>query len=274
MAVSALQDAHAFSFSNLVAVGHGDLDADSTKAKDFYPGGIFFANSPFGPRLIQYIQNRSTSAVVQGALVSSLGDNDGKTQITTSGAAAVNTTTKMTTSGLTASAHVGGLAHVVNSVATGTGLPPEGETSVVVSNTATVVMVDANLPFSATITSGDTVDLRGMYNAEAAAAGDLAYVVLGVVIGRNGIAAGNYGWVQKQGLCPNALIKASTALTQNDALIADTGRLGPAAGGSSAANLQVGTAAHVMNNDSTPDKSLVLLTLGFGFTPGTVDASA
>lgn len=271
--LTALADGNAFGFSGLASVSFRDLHANDLNPRGYTPGGIFFANHPAGPKLVQYIQNRSGSAYVQGALVSSLGDNDGKTQITSSGAAGVNTTSWYTTSGLTANAHVGGLSYVVNSLAAA-GAAPEGEESIVAANTATVVNLDPNLPYSATVTSGDTIDLCGTYNSEAAAAGDLASVVLGVTVGKNGIDNGNYGWVCKQGHCANALIKASTALTQNDALIADTGRLGPAAGGSAAANLQVGYAPHVVNSDIVSDKTAVVLTLGFGFSPGTVDASA
>ncbi len=270
---NALQDAHAFSFAGLSPVSIGDLDSDNVNPKGFTRGGIFFANTPFGPRLVQYVQNRSGSAVVQGALLSSLGDTDGKTQITTSGGASANTKTKATTSGLTADAHVGGGIYVLNCT-TGAGAAPEGEESLVVANTATVVNVDPNLPFSAVIASGDTINLCGFYNGEASAIGDLASVVLGVVTGKNGISAGNYGWVTKQGRCPNALIKAATALTQNDALVADAGRLGPAVGGAQGANLHCGYAPHVVNSDIVSDKTTVVLTLGFGFSPGTLDATA
>ena len=269
---NALLDAHNYNFANLTPIGIGDVNQDSPNARGYSPGAFSFMFSPFGCKVFQYVQNRG-SAFLQGALVSAVGDNDGKTQITTSGGAGVNSKILMTTSGLTANAHQGAIAHVVNSLI-GAGTPPEGEESLVSGNNATQVFIDPYLPFSATITSGDTVDLVGTYNSEAAAAGDIAAVVQGVVVTKVGVTAGNFGWVQKQGRCPNALIKAATALTQNDALIADAGRLGPAVGGTAAANLHCGYSPHVMNSDSVSDKTSVFLTLGFGFNPGTVDASA
>lgn len=270
---TAVADAHAFNFSLLTAISMEDLDGNHANPRGYIPGGIFFLNSPFGPRLMQYVQNRTTTAYLQGQLISSVGDTDGKTQITSSGAAGVNTVTQATTSGLTADAHVGANMYILNSLISA-GAPPEGEESVVVSNTATLVKVDPNLPFSATVTSGDTINLNGFYNAELSAIGDLGSVVLGVAVGKNGVDATNYGWVCKQGKCPNALIKASTAMTQNDAFIADTARLGPAVGGTATAQLQVGYAPNVVNSDIVSDKTTAFLTLGFGFNPGTTDVSA
>lgn len=270
---NALQDGNFFSFAPIAAVAIGDVEKDDAQGHQYMRGGIFFAHAFGGLKILQYVKNTETSTVSQGALLSAVGDTDGKTQITTSGGDSVNTKIKATTSGLTADKHAGGGAHVVNSTA-GTGVAPEGEDAPVVANTTTVVNIDPNLPFSATLKSGDLVDLYGLYNAELSADGDLAYAVLGVVLPKDGIGAGKYGFVQKQGRCFNVLVKASTALTQNDALVADAGRVGPAAGTTDIASFHVGTALHVLNSDSVPDKTSAMLTLGLGFNPGTLDASA
>jgi hypothetical protein len=270
---TALADANLYSFQGLSPVSQGSLAMASLTPRGYMPGGVAFIQSPFGLKLVEYIQNRTTTAYVQGALVSSLGDTDGKTQVTASGAAGVNTTKFFTTSGLTADAHVGGYAYVLNSTA-GTGFAPEGEAAIVVANSATIVTIDSMAPLSATFTTSDTIDLGGMWNTELSADGDIAAVVRGVVLPSSGIPAGYYGWVCRHGRCPNTLLKAATALTQNDALVADAGRVGPALGAADVANLHVGYAPHVVNSDTVPDKTLAYLTLGFGFNPGTIDASA
>lgn len=271
---TALADANTYSFRSMNPVSFGELNINSISPNRGYtPGGLHFIDSPWGLKLVEFIQNRTISDFAQGALVSSVGDTDGKTQITTSGGSTVNTTKYMTTSGLTANAHVGGSAYILNST-TGAGVAPEGEDAIIIANTTTVVTIDSLAPFSATVASGDTVDLSGLWNCEPSADGDIAYVVQGVVIGNLGISAGNYGWVCKAGRCPNALIKAATALTQNDALVADTGRLGPAVGSADASNLHVGYAPHVVNSDIVSDKTTAVMTLGIGFNPGTLDASA
>lgn len=270
---NALQDANLWNFSALSPVSMGDLNGDDLIPKGYRPGGIHFLQTPFGAKIVQYIQNRSGSTYAQGALVSSVGDADGKTQITSSGGASVNTIRQVTTSGLVANVHVGAGLYVLNCT-TGAGAAPEGEESIIVENSATLIMVDSNLPFSATVASGDTLDIAGFYNSELSADGDLAAVVLGVVIGKDGISNGNFGWVCKHGRCPNTLLKAATALTQNDAVVADAGRVGPAVGTTDPANLHVGYAPHVVNSDIVSDKTTVRLILGLGFNPGTLDASA
>lgn len=270
---SALYDTARFDLKTLTPVGVEDMKFDDAKGDKNIPGGIVFLQNVWGPKVFRYIRNKGGATVVHGTLLSCIGNNNGITQITTSGAAAVNTTTKATTSGLVANKHAGSGAYVVNSVAAA-GAAPEGEESLVVSNTATLVNFDSRLPFSATITSGDTIDLVGLYTAEASAIGDLAYSVLGVVIPDGGIRDDYWGWVQMQGHCSSALVKAATALTLGDAVVADAGRVGPAAGGTAAGNLHVGSALHVLNSDSVPDKTSILLTLGWGFNPATLDVSA
>lgn len=270
--MSALDSNQTFGFALLQPIGMGDLNTNSATPRGLNPGASVWTHTPWGLLLVRYVQNRDV-AVVKGALMSAVGDVNGKTQITSSGAAAVNTTTKITTSGLTASAHVGGGAYILNNT-TGTGTAPEGEDSIVVSNSTTEVIIDARHPYSATTVSGDTINLYGTYNSQLSADGDQAFAVQGVVMGKDGITAGNFGFVARNGYVPNTLLKAATALTQSDALVADAGRVGPAAGSADVALLQIGTAPHVVNDDIVTDKTSVYLILGPGFNPGTVDASA
>lgn len=270
---SALYDSNRYGLKTLTPIGLEDMKEDDGKGDRNVPGGLVFLQSPWGPKVFRYVQNKHSATVAHGALLSCVGDANGITQITTSGGAAVNTTVKATTSGLVSGKHAGSSAYVENSVASA-GAAPEGEESLVVSNTATVVNIDPRLPFSATITSGDTIDLIGLYTAELSAIGDVAHAVLGVVIPDAGIRVDKWGWVQTQGHCASALVKAATALTQNDALIADTGRVAPGVGTTSAGTLHVGAALRVLNSDVVSDKTSIFLTLGLGVNTATLDVTA
>lgn len=271
--MSALDSGHAFNFALMHAVGLGDLDTDSPVARGLNPGACVWTHTPWGMRLLRFVQNRHTAAVVKGALLSAVGDTDGKTQVAAAGAAGLNTTVKATVVGATADIHQGGGIYILNSTI-GAGTPPEGEDSIVASNTTTTIYVEVGNPFSATITPTDTINLYGTYNSQLSAQGDQAYAVQGVVIGKNGISSGNFGFVARNGYTPNTLVVAATALTQNDPLIADVGRVGPALGTASVGGLHIGKAPHVVNADIVSDKTSVYLTLGPGFNPGTIDASA
>lgn len=268
---TALDNDHLYNFTLLAPASVGDLNADAATARGGRLGSMFFANDAFGLRLYMLVQNRHTAAVVKGALMSAVGDTNGMTQITTSGGAAANTKVKATTTGLTANVHQGGGIYIQNCT-TSAGAAPEGEDSVVASNSATEVFVDPRNAFSAVIASGDTVNLHGIANGELAAAGDLAYAVLGVVVGKDGISAGNFGFVSRMGYTPNTLVKAATGLTQNQAVIADAGRVAPAS--ASATNLLLGTAPNVVVSDIVSDKTTIVLALGLGFSPGTAAGTA
>lgn len=267
--MSALDSGHTYGFALLQSIGIGDLDGDRVTAQGYIPNGVFWANSPFGFKLFKYIQNRHTATVTQGALVSALGDVNMATAVTTSGTAAQNTKVKATTTGLTANAHQGAIVYVQNSVAAA-GAAPEGEESIVAGNTATEIYVEPGNAFSATLSSGDTLNLIGSYNSDLSAAGDLAYGVQGVVVGKNGISAGNFGFVQVQGRCQSALVKAATGFTAGGVLIADVGRIGPAS--TSPANVHIGTVPNTVVSDIVSDRTTVILTLGPGFNPGAAAA--
>lgn len=271
--MSALDNDQSYGFAMLAPVGVGDLNGDFSTAKGFTPGQTFFAQSPWGMRTYMLVQNRHTAVVVKGALLRGLGGNNGYTQVTTSGAAGVNTKIKATTSGLTANNFQGCGFYVQNSLG-GAGTAPENEDGVVAGNSTTEIYLEPGHPLSATLTPGDTINVHSVYTAELSAANDLTYAVLGVVVGKDGISPSNFGFVARNGYTPNVLIKAGTGLNLSDALIADVGRAGPALGSTAAANMQIGTARHAKQSDAASTRTSVILALGLGFNPGTVDASA
>ena len=271
--MSTLDQDHSYGFALLTPVGVGDLNRDASVPTGFDPGQAFFARSPWGIRMYKSVQNRHTALVVKGALLRAYGGNTGYTQITTSGAAAANTKLKATTSGLTAGVYQGAGFYVQNSVA-GAGVAPEGEDAVVAGNSTTEVFIEPGMPLTAVVTPGDFINLHSVYAGEVAAVGDLAYAVLGVVVGANGISVGNYGFVAVHGYTPNTLVKAATAMGLGEPIIADVGRVASAAvAGTAAANLHLGTFRHAVQADSVSDKTSVLLTLGLGYNPGTADAT-
>ena len=214
----------------LVPVGPHDLEADDVDFKGKYkPGGYYFAIDDFSPKIFRYFRNRSTTALVQGDLISRIGGNNGETVIT----ASTGTTTAVQLVGapLTASAHVGNILFV-RSNNDSAGGAPERQSALISSNTSASVQVDASRPFTTAIAASDVLDILGTWNIEDSADGDFAYAVYGVVVAQNGVADNNFGFSQSWGYCPlAAYTSASTSLGF------------PIAASSVAARLKMATAA-------------------------------
>lgn len=262
------QTTMAINLAGIVPVGHEDLNSDSStqRAK---PGSYAFMLDGFGPRIFRYGQNRSTSTLGLGSLASRVGDNNGATSAGT--LASPFATTHVGTSGLTANKHVGSIFYVTDD-AGAAGAAPEGESTIVAANTATLINFDRSMPLSTALAASDTASMLGTYNIEASASGDLTWVVFGVVLGSSGIAAANYGWAQSWGMCPNA-IATTAAVTVNKPLIAGTGTV-VSGGATSAFNTVIGYAPIGAAADlADPFKTLVFMTLDFGFVPADTDAN-
>jgi hypothetical protein len=272
MTLLASVDAHVYNFNLLTPVSTGDLNRTAPDGKpQFGVNHYGFANTPFGIRIVKYIQNRTT-AVVQGALMSGVGDTGGITAFTCS-ATAGSSAKKIVTTGLTANVHKGAMLRCLDK-ASSAGAAPEAETVIVKANSAVLVEVDDDMEFSTAILVNDTFNLRSTYNSEAAAAGDNNLVVQGVVQAKDGIAADYYGFVSCYGNTPNTLVKAATALAAQEPIIADAGRVGPGVGTASAGILHIGFSEFVLTSDVVADKSLINMTLHFGLNTTTIDASA
>lgn len=266
---TALADANSYNFNLLTPVGVGDLNRTSPTSK-FVNGGVGFANTPYGPRLVRYVQNRTT-AQVQGALLSGVGDTAGLTAFNCT-ATAGSSARAIVTTGLTANIHQGAILRCLDKAASA-GAAPEGETPIVKTNSAILVEVEDDLPFSVPILVGDTFTLRSTYNAELSAIGDNALVALGAVQARDGLPADFFGFVSAWGNTPNVLVKAAVALAAGDPVIADTGRVAPALGTTSAGLLHVGISEFVMTADIVSDKSLIFMSLQFGVNTASLDVS-
>jgi hypothetical protein len=196
-----------------------------------------------GPRICRYMHNQLASAL--DAVAGGLYTRAAITAIAS--ASAGGTTTSIVTSGLTASAHVGKLAYV--KTATVAGAAPEGEVGLITANSATVVTVDSRRPFSSAIIATTAVDIYPQWEFIKAAAGDLAWNVLGVCLATGGITNGNWGVLQSHGLCPDAKCLSSAVLTINKGVIAGTEQF--TVSSTSAVSLLLGFAPVTVNSTNS-----------------------
>lgn len=218
-------------------ISGGDLEMNRPKPSSFTPGQVVYLHDSFGLRVMMVVRNVTTANIPQGRLVSRSGTaglvHDGlvvqqgsRTHFTTNTA-------------LTADVLVGAIANVKDD-AGGAGALPEGESSIVVANSASRVDCDPNYPFSADLVLNDTVSIISTYQAIDAAAGHLSQNVLGVVVAENGIDPKNHGFVQCGGVNPRCLLVNGATVGNNVALIAGAGRLAASSG--SAISLLLGNA--------------------------------
>src|SRR3990172_58653 len=128
---------------------HTDLRvSDASTAQKNPEGAIAWMRDGFSNlRLFTYRKNVSGSAFALGDLVSRF-DEDEANQ--------TGTTTTSVTGSTTADDHIGALA-IVYDDAGAAGGAPEGEASVVASNTATVWTFETDLPLSTAVAANDDV---------------------------------------------------------------------------------------------------------------------
>lgn len=195
----------------LIPIAGSDLNADD-KTPGFRPGGLSFVIDAFGPRIFQYVRNQSGSVIAQGDVVRKVAD-----------VTAVNITSGTTTSAtkvaaFTADKHEGMLLYVDDNDSAAGGAP-EGEVSVIVSNTADVATVDSNRKFTVALAVNDDVRVVATYHAEDAVDNDPASRVLGCVVGEDGVTDKQYGWVQNHGIHP-AVLHTAVAVAAGGTVVA------------------------------------------------------
>ena len=245
---------------HLTGLGMAGVDSDSATPL-MAAGTVAIVRDRLGPRILKYI--RAQAAFTRGQLVSKPGATDGTEEVDNITAGSV---TSATTTGRTANNDQGKIC-VCYDNADSAGAAPEGEFSVIAGNTTTVLTMEPALPFSVALAVNDDLALIGTYQAEASAAGDFAHAVQGVVVGAQGIASGNYGWVQCEGITKATL--KSEALTKNGGLVSDVSQLGVA--GSNGIELWCGVVLHDVSADQAAETGVVRLQLfaaqGTGGTP-------
>lgn len=182
---------------HITSAGPREINGDDTQPYH-RPGSITILTDAYGTRILKYVKHLDASTMGQLKSAASGGTDQRSTSFTLQ--SGTNNTVQAAITGATANRHIGMIFWVQNSTA-GTGVAPEAEASIVVSNTATVMKLDPAYPLSATLTATDTVQAIANWQCEAGAAGDQAWVVEGVAVAPGGVTAGNYGWVQQEGPC-------------------------------------------------------------------------
>lgn len=249
-------------------VGHitsaSPAELNSDQANPYHrPGSLVILTDAYGTRMLKYTKHLDASTL--GALKScaSAGSTQRHTAFTLQ--TGTNNTTQCAITGATAGRHNGMIFWVNNSTA-GTGVAPEGEASIVASNTATVMKLEPSYPLSATLTATDTVHVVANWQVEAAAANDQAWTVEGVAVARDGVTAGNFGWIQIEGVCvANAL--DTTATVAGSPIIAAASTVQD--DGAATNELWIGYALTATNNDQVNDRilaSMKLFTGSYGIT--------
>lgn len=185
---------YVFRLSHLTGMGMSSINAnDATPVSQ--PGHICFVQDAFGYKVLKYV--RATATLAQGACASRYGGVNGTTVITNLDSG--STTTALKSAAWTANAEVGAVFYVHDD-AGAAGAAPEGEISVVVSNTAGQLNLDPLLPLTAALAVNDDVTTISTYQCEGSADGDLSVTCLGIVAASGGITSGNYGWVIMEGV--------------------------------------------------------------------------
>lgn len=207
----------------------------------------------FGRRRFEYV--RFDASTVQGTFLSQVA-NVAVNNITS------GTTTTITTSGLTADIHVGGLLNCLDD-AGGAGAAPEGETGVIVANTATLVTIDTNDAFSVSPAVNDDFVIIKPWAVTTSAAGDFAYAVKGVAMADQ--TQYYYGWVQFYGINPyvRAVAAGTTLPTGESLIVANSGLITDGAG--AAVDLRVGRIMHQLTTDTVARRAIVDLFCGSAF---------
>ena len=202
-----------FGEGGLLPIAHTDVlqvyaSADRARA-NADEGQIGWGRDKFGAmRLYTFRQNISGSAMAAGDLVSR------KLEVETN---QTGTATTTVVGSFTADEHIGSVA-IIHDDAGAAGAAPEGEASIVKSNTATVATLVTDIPWSVALASGDDVTFISPKVIDSAA-NDPNFVVCGVAMGAP--ADDGWGWFQLQGVHP-AANHAATAMISGDSLKAGT----------------------------------------------------
>ncbi len=240
------------SLGHLQGIGTDDLNGDSATAK-VRAGSYSYAVNAFGPVIYMYCRNTSGSIMDQGDLMSRLADVS-LTNITSG-----TTTSATKASAWTADKHLGEILYVQDNDDSA-GAAPEGEASVIGSNTTGVANVDPAYPYSVALAANDDLDtISPGWHLQDAAASDKSQEVKGVVVAKAGVTSLYYGWLQVYGICPIVNLKASTGFTDRAAIIADTKAIAPDANGGW--ELVIGYSVGTVTSDIVADKAPAFLNL-------------
>jgi hypothetical protein len=259
--MSSLHDTF-FRVGHLSGMGAGDLNGNHAYPQ-MEPGTIAWMRDAFGYKVLKYVKNvHASAALAKGSLQAYCSDGANVLTTTVSNITS-GSTTHAITSGLTAGRHAGMICFVLDS-AQGTGVAPEGEASIVANNTATRINLEPAYALSVALAANDDLELIGTYQAEAAADGDEAWTIQGVVAGKDGISAGNYGWVVMDGYC--VANHGTNAISEGDPVVAGAAIVD--AFGTDGQELWVGIAAVSTSTDEVVPSTVVKMRLLCHAGPG------
>jgi len=255
------QDRAYLGLASITGLAGGDLEMDAASPLSFAGGQRTMLHNRFGPMVFVVGQNRNGSTVVQGELMSKLGDATGRTS---AGTITAGSTTSATTSGLTADDHEGAIFWVLDNNDSA-GAAPENEVSIVDANSATLITLAADYPLTTAIAASDTADLQAVYAFADAAADDEAIGCLGIVIATDGIQDNNFGFLQEAGVNSKTLMLASTGMTRGNKFIAAAARV-TTAGAASPTEDIIGESMVTLTSDSVSDMLVSQLACGYSKT--------
>jgi len=112
------------------------------------------------------------------------------------------------------------IAHLIDDAAGGNAAP-EGQWGYIVYNDVNTIYFQPDMTVAPAV--GDTYDIWYPYNLEAAADGDLAQIIQGVVVGADGIPDNYWGWVLQRGLVS---VATANAIAAQQSIVADAGSVG------------------------------------------------
>lgn len=237
------------------------LDASHTTPQEQL-GAIRFDYHPhYGVRGFEYLRSDIAGTASQGTIVAQA-DNVSVANITS------GTTTMITTAGLTADIHVGGLLYCLDD-AGAAGAAPEGESGRIIKNSTTVITIDPNDAFSAAPAANDDFVIIKPWAVRAAST-DAAAIVKGALMADQ--PQYSYGWAQFLGINPFvAAVAAGTTIPAGESVITAAGGL-VTDGAGAVAELRIGQILHQLTTDTVVRRAIVRLFCGaaFGLSNSTV----
>ena len=222
------------------------------------PGVVRFTHdSIFGLRGFKYMRCDQSGGCTRGQLQSKRANVD--IANITSG-----TTTSITKAGLTANILVGGILVCIDD-AGGAGAAPEGESALIISNTTSVVTIDADDAFSVAPAVNDDFKVILPWAVADSADGDAAGIVQGVAMADQD--QFDWGWFQFLGINPDVdAIAAGTALILDESVVAGAALVNDGAG--DGADLRIGRLLVGLSSDTVARKAVVDLFCGEAFKMG------
>jgi len=207
-------------FPNTLTEGIDLTYTTANVIKKCTPGQYVYTWDPlWGYRIFKLVKNLSNATIAKGDLMSYV-------NAASVGTITAGTTTSITTSGLTAN-DLEFQMITVSDDAGALGAAPEGESSLCIGNTTTVITLHPDYAFSAAVAASDTASVVYINGVEDAAANDER----GLGVGSNGVAGVAFGaaadnewfWILQRGWCTAKNTDALSAqrLIAGTALIQD-----------------------------------------------------